>query len=137
MNLIAAFVAVVTLALPQTAMSDVFTAGKNHSKARLAVKRGEALFRQVGRDRRRVMREAYKMFKDGGDPEKFVNAFRGGPYGYFYASLYAGLYYESQNEENAAKHHMVSAYKTPYGQNSHQYMADVAKVHYQRQNWID
>ena len=28
---------------------------------------------QVGRDPRPVMREAYNMFKDGGDPEKVLN----------------------------------------------------------------
>ncbi|XP_028183122.1 uncharacterized protein LOC114370030 isoform X2 [Glycine soja] len=52
---------------------------------------------EVGRDPRPVMREAYNMFKDGGDPEKLVAAFSGSREGeYFYASLYAGLYYESQ-----------------------------------------
>ncbi|WCJ36421.1 Tetratricopeptide repeat (TPR)-like superfamily protein [Euphorbia peplus] len=94
-------------------------------------------FLKVGRDRRWVMREAYKMVKDEGNPEKFVNAFRGRPHKYFYASLYAGLYYESQNEENAAKRYIVSAYKTRYGQNSRDYMAAVAKVHCQLRNWID
>ncbi|KAI7999356.1 Serine/threonine-protein kinase GRIK2 [Camellia lanceoleosa] len=43
------------------------------------------------------MREAFNMFRDGGDPEKLVAAFsRGWESEYFYASLYAGLYYESQ-----------------------------------------
>ncbi|CAL5345490.1 unnamed protein product [Camellia sinensis] len=51
----------------------------------------------VGRDTQPVMREAYNMFRDGGDPEKLVAAFsRGRESEYFYASLYAGLYYESQ-----------------------------------------
>ncbi|XP_020966726.1 uncharacterized protein LOC107619130 isoform X1 [Arachis ipaensis] len=52
---------------------------------------------EVGRDPRPVMREAYNMFKDGGDPEKLVAAFSSGRTNeFFYASLYAGLYYESQ-----------------------------------------
>ncbi|GMP73546.1 hypothetical protein CsSME_00031266 [Camellia sinensis var. sinensis] len=52
---------------------------------------------RVGRDTQPVMREAYNMFRDGGDPEKLVAAFsRGRESEYFYASLYAGLYYESQ-----------------------------------------
>ncbi|XP_021682223.2 uncharacterized protein LOC110666140 isoform X6 [Hevea brasiliensis] len=54
-------------------------------------------FLEVGRDPRPVMREAYNMFKDGGDPEKLITAFSNGPDNeYFYASLYAGLYHESQ-----------------------------------------
>ncbi|KAF5944111.1 hypothetical protein HYC85_018188 [Camellia sinensis] len=51
----------------------------------------------VGRDAQPVMREAYNMFRYGGDPEKLLAAFsRGRESEYFYASLYAGLYYESQ-----------------------------------------
>lgn len=54
-------------------------------------------FLEVGRDPRPVMREAYNMFKDGGDPEKLVEAFSSGRESeHFYASLYAGLYYECQ-----------------------------------------
>lgn len=83
---------------------------------------------QVGKDPRPVMREAYNMFKNGGDPEKvwfnaydlnhlygclqsqgvhltdtitfnsqLVAAFSNGQENEkFYASLYAGLYYESE-----------------------------------------
>ncbi|CAJ1976102.1 unnamed protein product [Sphenostylis stenocarpa] len=66
---------------------------------------------------RPVMREAYNMFKDGGDPEKLVAAFSGRRDSeYFYASLYAGLYYESQNETDAAKVHIVAACQSSYGQ---------------------
>ncbi|KAI8028638.1 hypothetical protein LOK49_LG02G02236 [Camellia lanceoleosa] len=50
----------------------------------------------VGRDTRPVMREAYNMFRDGGDPEKLVAAFSRGRESEYFASLYAGLYYESQ-----------------------------------------
>ncbi|KAF3454557.1 hypothetical protein FNV43_RR05005 [Rhamnella rubrinervis] len=54
-------------------------------------------FLEVGRDPRPVMRDAYDMFKDGGDPEKLAAQFSSGRENdYFYASLYAGLYYESQ-----------------------------------------
>ncbi|CAN0897181.1 hypothetical protein LINGRAHAP2_LOCUS18982 [Linum grandiflorum] len=92
---------------------------------------------EVGRDPRPVMREAYNMFRDGGDPEKLVAAFSkgGGPNEYFYASLYAGLYHESQKEADAAKLHLVAACKSLYGQRSDDYMASLAKVHCQCRNW--
>ncbi|XP_072953841.1 uncharacterized protein [Typha angustifolia] len=93
-------------------------------------------FLEVGRDSRPVMREAYIMFRDAGDPEKLVSAFSGGQeHEYFYASLYAGLYYESQNEMDLAKVHIVEACKTPYGSRSDDYMAYLAKVHCQCRNW--
>ncbi|KAG4983393.1 hypothetical protein AAZX31_10G141300 [Glycine max] len=92
---------------------------------------------EVGRDPRPVMREAYNMFKDGGDPEKLVAAFSGSREGeYFYASLYAGLYYESQNGTDAAKVHIVAACQSPYGQRSDDYMASLAKVHCRCRNWV-
>ncbi|KAL3629078.1 hypothetical protein CASFOL_027139 [Castilleja foliolosa] len=70
----------------------------------------------VGTDRRPVMREAYRMFRDGGDPEKLVAAFSDGRESeYFYASLYAGLYYESQKKSGEAKLHLVAACKSSYG----------------------
>ncbi|KAL2950362.1 hypothetical protein AAZX31_20G223700 [Glycine max] len=84
-----------------------------------------------------VMREAYNMFIDGGDPEKLVAAFSGSREGeYFYASLYAGLYYESENETDAAKVHIVAACQSPYGQRSDDYMASLAKVHCPCRNWV-
>ncbi|TYJ11719.1 hypothetical protein E1A91_A11G296200v1 [Gossypium mustelinum] len=91
-------------------------------------------FLEVGRDPRPVMREAYNLFKDGGDPEKLVAAFTNGPQ-YFYASLYAGLYYESQKKADAAKVHILSACNSPYGQRSDDYMASLAKVHCLCRNW--
>ncbi|KAK9291934.1 hypothetical protein L1049_019886 [Liquidambar formosana] len=91
---------------------------------------------EVGRDPRPVMREAYNMFKDGGDPEKLVAAFSSGQENeYFYASLYAGLYYESQNKPNAAKLNLLAACQSPYGQRSDDYMASLAKVHCLCRNW--
>ncbi|XP_062210152.1 uncharacterized protein LOC133911756 isoform X4 [Phragmites australis] len=55
-------------------------------------------FLEVGLDSRPVMREAYALFKDGGDPEKLVSDFSSGSGGdVFYSSLYAGLYYESRD----------------------------------------
>ncbi|XVE63094.1 hypothetical protein DITRI_Ditri06bG0172100 [Diplodiscus trichospermus] len=100
------------------------------------VEQARKRFLQVGRDPRPVMPEAYNMFKDGGDPEKFVAAFTNGPENeYFYASLYAGLYYESQKEPDAAKVHIVSACQSPYGQRSDDYMASLAKVHCLCRNW--
>ncbi|KAK9016918.1 hypothetical protein V6N11_079410 [Hibiscus sabdariffa] len=91
-------------------------------------------FLEVGRDPRPVMREAYNMFKDGGDPEKLVAAFTTGPEN-FYASLYAGLYYESEKKSDAAKVHILSACNSPYGQRSDDYMASLAKVHCLCRNW--
>ncbi|KAI3695064.1 hypothetical protein L1987_78052 [Smallanthus sonchifolius] len=93
-------------------------------------------FLEVGRDPRPVMREAYNMFKDGGDPEKLVDAFsKGRESEYFYASLYAGLYYESQNDADNTKVHIVASCKSPYGQRSDDYMASLAKVHCLCRNW--
>ncbi|XP_051124374.1 uncharacterized protein LOC127246828 [Andrographis paniculata] len=93
-------------------------------------------FLEVGVDPRPVMRDAYNMFKDGGHPEKLVAAFaseRGSQY--FYASLYAGLYYESQNKPEEAKFHIVAACKSPYGSRSDDYMASLAKVHCSCRDW--
>ncbi|CAI9294140.1 unnamed protein product [Lactuca saligna] len=93
-------------------------------------------FLEVGRDPRPVMREAYNMFKDGGDPEKLVDVFsKGRASEYFYASLYAGLYYESQNEADKAKVHLVASCKSPYGERLDDYMASLAKVHCQCRKW--
>ncbi|KAG8363866.1 hypothetical protein BUALT_Bualt19G0067100 [Buddleja alternifolia] len=94
------------------------------------------LLMQVGIDSRPVMREAYQLFKDGGDPEKLVAAFSSGRENqYFYASLYAGLYYESQNKSDEAKLHLTAACKSPYGSRSDDYMASLAKVHCDCRNW--
>lgn len=93
-------------------------------------------FLEVDRDPRPVMREAYNMFKDGGDPEKFATAFSNGQGNeYFYASLYAGLYHEAQKEPEAAKVQIVAACRSPYGQRSDDYMASLAKVHCLCRNW--
>ncbi|KAL8208895.1 hypothetical protein R6Q57_008307 [Mikania cordata] len=93
-------------------------------------------FLEVGRDPRTVMREAYNMFKYGGDPEKLVDMFsKGHESECFYASLYAGLYYESQNEADKAKVHMVASCKSSYGLRSDDYMASLAKVHCICRNW--
>ncbi|KAK0581886.1 hypothetical protein LWI29_019129 [Acer saccharum] len=93
-------------------------------------------FLEVGRDPRPVMRGAYNMFKDGGDPEKLVAEFSSGPVNeYFYSSLYAGLYYESQKKAEEAKLHILAASKSPYGQGSDDYMASLAKVHCLCRGW--
>lgn len=93
-------------------------------------------FLEVGRDPRPVMREAYNMFKDGGDPEKLAAAFKNGrDSDYFYASLYSGLYYEAQKKPDEAKLHILAAYQSPYGQRSDDYMASLAKVHCLCRNW--
>ncbi|PAN30883.1 hypothetical protein PAHAL_5G346400 [Panicum hallii] len=93
-------------------------------------------FLEVGLDSRPVMREAYTLFKDGGDPEKLVANFSSRSDGeVFYSSLYAGLYYESQKDAEKAKSHIVAACKSPYGSRSGDYMASLAFVHCQCRNW--
>ncbi|XP_010524857.1 PREDICTED: uncharacterized protein LOC104802790 [Tarenaya hassleriana] len=93
-------------------------------------------FLEVGRDPRPVMREAYNMFKNGGDPEKLVNIFSSGQANeYFYASLYSGLYYEAEGKPEEAKSHITAACESPYGQRSDDYMASLAKVHCLCRNW--
>ncbi|KAJ7973312.1 Tetratricopeptide repeat (TPR)-like superfamily protein [Quillaja saponaria] len=94
-------------------------------------------FLEVGRDPRPVMRGAYNLFKDGGDPEKLVAEFTSGRENdYFYASLYAGLYYESEKKVDASKLHILAASQSQYGQRSDDYMAALAKVHCLSRNWI-
>ncbi|KAG9134172.1 hypothetical protein Leryth_019858 [Lithospermum erythrorhizon] len=93
-------------------------------------------FLEVGKDPRPVMRDSYNMFKDGGDPQKLVARYsdqKGNEY--FYASLYAGLFYESQSEKDSAKHHIIAACQSPYGSRSDDYMASLAKVHCMCRNW--
>ncbi|KAF0920700.1 hypothetical protein E2562_036403 [Oryza meyeriana var. granulata] len=93
-------------------------------------------FLEVGLDSRPVMREAYALFKDGGDPQKFASNFSSGSDGeIFYSSLYAGLYYESQKDAEMAKTHIAAACKSPYGSRSGDYMASLALVHCQCRNW--
>ncbi|KAL6278551.1 hypothetical protein ACE6H2_022152 [Prunus campanulata] len=69
--------------------------------------------------------------------ERFLEATfsKGRESDYFYASLYAGLYYESQKKTDAAELHIVAAYQSPYGQRSDDYMASLAKVHCLCRNW--
>ncbi|KAG1326265.1 hypothetical protein COCNU_01G001990 [Cocos nucifera] len=93
-------------------------------------------FLEVGQDPRPIMRQAYNLFKDGGDPKKLVTAFSDGQENeYFYASLYAGLFYESQNDMDAAKLNILASCRSPYGSRSDDYMASLAKVHCLCRNW--
>ncbi|KAK9146992.1 hypothetical protein Sjap_006895 [Stephania japonica] len=93
-------------------------------------------FLKVGRDPRPVMREGYAMFKDGGDPENLVSAFsNGNDPEFFYASLYAGLYYESQRNAEGAERHIAAASQSPYAVSSNDYMASLARVHCVCRNW--
>ncbi|KAL5228968.1 hypothetical protein ABZP36_017233 [Zizania latifolia] len=93
-------------------------------------------FLEVGIDSRPVMREAYALFKDGGDPEKLASNFSSASDGeIFYSSLYTGLYYESQKDAELAKSHIVAACRSPYGSRSGDYMASLALVHCKCRNW--
>ncbi|CAN6468260.1 unnamed protein product [Victoria cruziana] len=94
-------------------------------------------FLEVGRDPRPVMRGAYALFKNGGDPNKFVSEFSDGKDSeYFYATLYAGLYHESQGDSDAAKQCILDSCQSPYALRSDDYMALLAKVHCLRRNWM-
>lgn len=93
-------------------------------------------FLEVGPDRRPVVQKAYQLFKDGGDPEDLRNAFgEGSASEFFYAALYAGLYYESLKNDNAAKSAILTARRSHYGQRSNDYMAVLAKVHCKCRSW--
>ncbi|KAH7284140.1 hypothetical protein KP509_34G040800 [Ceratopteris richardii] len=93
-------------------------------------------FLEVGQDRRPVMQKAYKLFKDGGDPNMLVNEFKDGePYEIFYAYLYAGLYHEAEGNAEDAKSAILAACRTPYGLRSGDYMASLAKVHCKCRGW--
>ncbi|CAA7388892.1 unnamed protein product [Spirodela intermedia] len=101
------------------------------------VEQAKRRFLEVGRDSRPFMREAYNLFKDGGDPEKLVSMFlHGGESEFFYASLYAGLYYESQKDPESSKRHIIAACRSLYGESSGDYMASLAKVHCLCRNWV-
>ncbi|XP_047332619.1 uncharacterized protein LOC124936186 isoform X2 [Impatiens glandulifera] len=54
---------------------------------------------------------------------------------YFYASLYAGLYYESQGNADLAKLSILAACQCPYGLRSDDYMVSLAKVHCLCRSW--
>ncbi|EPS69186.1 hypothetical protein M569_05584, partial [Genlisea aurea] len=93
-------------------------------------------FLEVGIDPRPVMREAYNMFKYGGDPEQLVKSFTSRSESeYFYASLYAGLYYESEGKVDEAKSHILASCKSSYGSRSDDYMASLAGVHCRCRGW--
>ncbi|XP_078439388.1 tetratricopeptide repeat (TPR)-like superfamily protein [Wolffia australiana] len=94
-------------------------------------------FLEVGRDSRPYMREAYNLFKDGGDPEKLVSMFsQGRDIELFYASLYAGLFYESQGDSESSKRHIIASCLSSYGESSGDYMASLAKVHCLCRKWV-
>ncbi|KAH9605006.1 hypothetical protein KSS87_008734 [Heliosperma pusillum] len=93
---------------------DALTGGSNNNprEAVIAVRRGMLLFRQL-----------FETFSGSQGAE------------YFYASLYAGLYYESLGKPYMAKKYIVAACQSPYGQRSDDYMASLAKVHCLCRNW--
>lgn len=102
----------------------------------IGVEESRKQFLEVGQDRRPVMRKAYQLFKEDGNPKDLINEFKDGePYQCFYAYLYAGLFYESKRSTKAAKEALIAACQTPYGARSGDYMATLAKVHCQCRNW--
>ncbi|XP_057819595.2 uncharacterized protein LOC131032593 isoform X2 [Cryptomeria japonica] len=73
-------------------------------------------FLEVGPDPRPVMRKAYEMFKNGGNPDELTAEFSNGrEHECFYAALYASLYHEAQNGPIAAKEALIIACCSPYG----------------------
>ncbi|XP_043815273.1 uncharacterized protein LOC110620122 isoform X5 [Manihot esculenta] len=141
---------------------DALTGGNNAREAIVAIRRGMVLFRQYSPINR--FEEGAEQFRldvaqNPNDTEEsiwcflceaqlygvdearkrfleLVTAFSNGPENeYFYASLYAGLYHESQNKPDAAKFHIVAACRSPYGQRSDDYMAALSKVHCLCRNW--
>lgn len=93
-------------------------------------------FLEVGPDPRPVMRKVYLMFKNGGDPHEILAEFSNGREpDYFYAALYASLYYEAHKDPVAAEAAMIDACCSPYGLRSGDYMASLAKVHCKCRGW--
>ncbi|KAJ7558066.1 hypothetical protein O6H91_04G023600 [Diphasiastrum complanatum] len=93
-------------------------------------------FLEVGSDRRFVMRKVFELFHHGGDPEKILGQFddNGGQLT-FYSSLYTGLYFEAEQNADAAKAAITAAARSFYGSRSTDYMALVAKAHCARRGW--
>lgn len=93
-------------------------------------------FLEVGPDPRPVMRKVYLMFKNGGDPQEILAEFSNGrELDYFYAALYASLYYEAHKDPVSAEAAMIDASYSPYGLRSGDYMASLAKVHCKCRDW--
>lgn len=94
------------------------------------------LYMQVGRDPRPVMRAAYECFQSGTPPDGILQAAKdSGGHDTFYALLYVALWHEAHGAVQAAQEAMVKAVHTPYAGQSGDYMASLAKVHYQRRGW--
>lgn len=53
----------------------------------------------------------------------------------FYGLLYVGLWHESHMQPDAAKEAIVAAVRTPYAEQSGDYMAALARVHCVRRGW--
>lgn len=84
----------------------------------------EAMLR-VGRDPRPVMREAYRVFGERGDPEDILAAAGQDSDGgqCFYALLYHALWHEGHGNADEAQTSMLRAVGTTYAQGSGDYMA--------------
>lgn len=90
----------------------------------------------VGRDSRPVMRAAYELFSGAGTLEQLRDAAAAGPHDAFYGSLYEGLYAEARGDADAARAAVLQAVATPYGRQSGDYMAALARVHALRRGWM-
>ncbi|XP_024524095.1 uncharacterized protein LOC9655142 isoform X2 [Selaginella moellendorffii] len=92
---------------------------------------------ETGKDSRAYMNQIYKLYKQGGDPQQMLASFLKEDRGQasFYASLYAGLYYEASGEFEPAKSAIMSACGSSYGSTSQDYMVSVAKVHCKTRKW--
>eukprot|EP00475_Leptophrys_vorax_P023091 TRINITY_DN31484_c0_g1_i1.p1 TRINITY_DN31484_c0_g1~~TRINITY_DN31484_c0_g1_i1.p1 ORF type:complete len:222 (-),score=5.12 TRINITY_DN31484_c0_g1_i1:210-806(-) len=95
-------------------------------------------FLMVGTDPRPVMRSAFEVFRTGGDPMRILAA-AGSDFrrqsAEFYANLYVGLFYESEGDDARSREYILKAVETPYGQQSSDYMAALARVHCLQRGW--
>ena len=125
------------------------------SEARLpgGTARARANLLKVGRDSRPVMRAAYALFTNGNADGATLDALRAAgappasPHDYFYATLYIGLYYESEAEgggdsaaapalREKAQGALVAAVESEYARASDDYMAALARVHARLRGWL-
>mmetsp|Transcript_22130 Transcript_22130/g.34831 ORF Transcript_22130/g.34831 Transcript_22130/m.34831 type:complete len:314 (-) Transcript_22130:37-978(-) len=96
---------------------------------------------RLDKDPRPVMRAVLFVFRRQTSPEDLLKQFPPDqdPHDYFYANLYAGLWYEGKNEETLARSTMLAAVNSPYAMTLNgrdDYMVNVAHIHSRLRGWI-
>eukprot|EP01024_Parvocaulis_polyphysoides_P051172 TRINITY_DN50246_c0_g1_i1.p1 TRINITY_DN50246_c0_g1~~TRINITY_DN50246_c0_g1_i1.p1 ORF type:complete len:262 (+),score=37.51 TRINITY_DN50246_c0_g1_i1:121-906(+) len=97
-------------------------------------------FLQVGKDPRPILNKAYEVFREGGDPQQIIDQIKdqsGVKGDVFYAYLYAGLFHESNQDEEASKEAILHAIKTTYAESFQDFMVHVAKIHCLQRGWAE